>query len=213
MQRRPVLFRIKDFQKYELFLHLFFEQLGVFQPYLFYLVLIFDKELCFCVDLEYFLYCWHQNHLVPKFEPNHLQVLQSLGGSENISQGNLHLRVFSRRSRTLSCEDDILLLQLRSCRALKPGKNWQNRLKILPSDDSTVVGVAVPTLVEEKDHGSHLAVANNNQNRGIGARSQTQKQVGNKDLGSNLPWNHPVYEFMLLPTTPETLVKKCHFQF
>ena len=84
-------------------------------------------------------------------------------------------------SRTLSCEDDILQLPRLSCRALKPRKNGQNRLKILPSDDSIVVGVAVPTLVEEKDHGGHLAFAKCNQFRKICSRGSTEKQVGKQN--------------------------------
>ena len=84
------------------------------------------------------------------------------------------------RPRTFSSEDDILQLHRPSCRALKPGKNGWNRLKILPSDDSIVVGVAVPTLVEENDHGGHLAFANSNQFRRICSRSLAQKQVKNR---------------------------------
>ena len=49
--------------------------------------------------------------------------------------------------------------------------------EILPSDDSIVVGVAVPTLLEENHHGRHLIFSTWRHFWNIYARSSTQKQV------------------------------------
>ena len=98
---------------------------------------------------------------------------------ENIFPKNLHLR--PRRVDQGHFPVKTIFCSSRGSAAAPWNleKIGQNRLKILPSDDSIVVGIAVPTLVVEKDHGSHLAFVDSNQFRRICSRSLPKKQVKN----------------------------------